>query len=116
VLGQTGRQVSVVMLNGDVFDVRAIERIGRGQVVGMLVVGDDLRRHREQALEMSDALTERGQRGVVVEIPDVVTDPGSGAFGHAEGVLLLGSAGQQRPRRGHRQLEVAGDVAARAAQ
>ena len=58
VLGQARGEVGVVVLDADVLDALARQRVGRRQVVGVQVVGDDLRRDREQPLEVRDALGE----------------------------------------------------------
>ena len=115
VLGEDGRQVGVVVLDGDVLDALAGQRVGGRQVVGVQVVGDDLRRHGEELLEVRDALGEGAQRLLVAQVADVVADPGARALGHAERALELGPAGQQ-PGGGERERERRGDVAARAAQ
>ena len=64
VLGQAGGQVGVVVLDRDVLDALARERVRGREVVGVQVVRDDLRRDREQPLEVRDALlrTSRASR------------------------------------------------------
>ena len=98
-LGQACRQVRVVVLDADQLDPVALERVLRREVLGVQVVGDHLGRHREQRAEVLDPVGERAQRLVVLEVADVVTDPGTGAAREAERALELGAAGEQRPRR-----------------
>ena len=89
--------------------------LGR-QVLGMQVVRHHRGLDREQPLEVVDALRERAQRLVVLEVADVMAHPRAPALRHGEGVLQLarrtraGAAARdrQRDRRRH--------VAARAAQ
>ena len=92
--------MGVVVLHADELDALALERVlasrgSRGAGRGRRPRGVD----REQALEVLDALAEGAQRLVVLEVADVVADPGALALGEAEGALQLGAAGQQRPRR-----------------
>ena len=54
-LGQAGGEVRVVVLDGDELDILALERVARGEHVGVEVVRDDLGAHREQPLEALDA-------------------------------------------------------------
>ena len=75
VLGQHRRQVGVVVLHAHVRDVLAGERVGRRQVVGVQVVGDDLRRDREEPLEVRDAHGEGAQGLLVAQVADVVARP-----------------------------------------
>ncbi len=77
----------------------ALERVLGRQVLGVQVVRDHLGRDGEQPLEVLDAVGERPQRLVVLEVADVMADPGARALGHAEGVLELGAAGQDRATR-----------------
>ena len=115
VLGQHRRQVGVVVLHAHVGDVLAGERVGRRQVVGVQVVGHDLRRDREEPLEVRHAHGEGAQGLLVAQVADVVARPCARALGQAEGALELGSAGQQLARvDGQRQR--LGHVPARAAQ
>ena len=94
---------------------RALEGVAGREVVGVKVVGDHPGLDREQALEMLDPLAKRCQRLEVLEVADVVPDPGTAALGDAEGALELGAAGEQR-RRLERQVDAPRDVAARAPQ
>ena len=52
VLGQRGGEVGMVVLDADVLDALALERVCGGQVAGMQVVRDDAWLDREQPLEM----------------------------------------------------------------
>ena len=76
VLGQARRQVRVVVLDPDQLDAVEIERVFGRQVLGVQVVGDDLGLDREQRSEVLDPLGERAERLVVLEVADVVADPG----------------------------------------
>ena len=82
----------------------------------MQVVDDNRRHHGEQALEGLDSLGERAERREVLQVSDVVADPGAFTPGEAEGVLELGPAGQQRRRRAAGKRERRGHEAARAPQ
>ena len=106
----------VVVLDGDALHPVARQRVGGRQVVRVQVVRDDLRRHREQPLEVRDAVLERAERLGVLEVADVVRDPGAAAAGQAERALELGPAGKHVAGGGHRQREHARHRAARPAQ
>ena len=94
VLGQARREVRVVVLDADELDAVALERIARGQVLGVQVVRDDLGTHVEEPLEVRDALAERRQRLGVAQVPDVMADPRPPAAGDAERALELRAAGE----------------------
>ncbi len=116
VLGEARREVGVVVLDGDVLDAFARERVGRREEVGMQVVRDDRGRDREQPLEVGDAVLERPQRLEVAEVADVRADPRTLAAREAERALELGSAREHVARGGDRQPHGRGRVAARAPQ
>ena len=83
----------------------------------MQVVGDDLRLHCEETPEMLDPIGERTQGLVVLEVADVVADPGARPLGQAEGVLQLRAACEDwRDGAVARQGQRGRDVTARAAQ
>ena len=103
VLGEARGEVRVVVLDADQLQAVALERVGGRRVVGVEVVGDDLGRDREQPLEVLDPLPVGEQRRVVLEVADVVADPGAAPAGEAERGLELRAAGQHRPRRSDRQ-------------
>ena len=105
-----------MVLHADELHALPLERVGRREVVGMQVVRDHLGRDGEQPLEVRDALAEGGQRLDVAEIADVVPDPRALAARQAERALELGSAREQRARRGDGQRLAGGDEAARAPQ
>ena len=77
---------------------------------------NDLRRDVEQPLEVLDALGERPQGLVVLQVPDVLGDEGPVLGAQAERAFQLGPAGQHRPREPAPQGERLGRVAARTAQ
>ena len=79
----------------------------------MEVVSDDLRRHREQPLEMLDPFDERQERLVVLEIADVVPHPGPRPSSDAERVLELRPAREDRPLGGVGERHAGRDVPAR---
>ena len=106
----------MVVLDGDVLDALARERVRGGEVVGMQIVRDHARLDREQPLEVGDPLLERGQRLGVLEVADVVADPGAAPAGEAERALELGAAREHVPACRDRQREHAGDRAAGAPQ
>src|SRR5262249_34193614 len=99
VLGQARGEVGVVVLDPDQLDPVKVERVLGRQVLGVEVVGDDLGLDREQPTEMRDALGERAQRLVVLEVADVVADPRAGPARQAERVLELGAAREDRASR-----------------
>ena len=91
-----------MMLDADQSTPSRSERVAGGQVVRVEVVRHQLGLDREQALEMLDSLGERAQGLVVLQVADVVADPGAGALRKAEGVLQLRTAAEQSasaPRR-----------------
>ena len=89
VLGEARGQMGVVVL--DAREVRAVQLEGerRRGVVGVQVMRDQLGPQREQALEMADPLPVGEQGRVVLEIADVVADPGAAPAREAEGGLEL---------------------------
>ena len=115
VLGQAGREVGVVVLDPEGLDALALERLARGEVVRMQIVGDHGRLDAEQALEVGHPLAERAQGLPIAQVADVVAHPGSTSLGQAEGVLELRAAGQQR-RSLQRKGQRSGHEPARAAE
>ncbi len=69
--GEDRGEVRVVVLDADGREVQVERERGR-EVVGMEVVGDDLGRDREQALEVGDPVGEGAQRLVVLQVADVM--------------------------------------------
>ena len=98
VLGQAGREVRVVVLHADELDAVALERVGRGEQVGVQVVRDDLGAHVEEPLEVLDALAEGRERLRVAQVADVVADPRARPTREAERALQLGAARRARGR------------------
>ena len=90
VLGETRRQVGMVMLHADQRHAVALERVRRREVVRVKVVSDDLGRDGEEPLEMRDPLGEGSQRLEVLEIADVVAEPGPPSAARQK--VLLSSA------------------------
>jgi len=114
VLGQAACQVRVMVLHGNA-RLRAAQGVARRQVVGVGVVGDDLRRDAEQAFHVGDAVLVGAQRVVVGQVADVLADEGVRVAGQAKGVLQLRTSRQQR-RGLEGQRHRVGRVAARATQ
>ena len=94
VLGKTGGQMGVMVLDPDELDALALERVFRRQIFRVKVVDDDFRTNREEPFEVHDSLAERAERLVVLEVADVMADPRAIALGDAERALQLGAAGQ----------------------
>ena len=72
VLGEARGDVRVVVLHAPQGQV-GLERPLRAEVLGMQVVDDDVGRDAEQPAEVLDRLAERGVRGRVLEVAEVVT-------------------------------------------
>ena len=115
-LGEARGQVGMVMLDADQCHVVALERVLGRQVARMKIVGDESRHDREGPLEVLDALAVGGERRDVLEVADVMRDPGVRSARDAERGLLLGTARQQRARGVDRQPQRVRHVAARPAQ
>lgn len=97
VVRQARSDVRVVMLDADVLDAFELERVLRGQVLGMQIVRDDGRGDVEQLPPMPDALGVGLERLVVLEVADVMRDERVVVFRQAEGVFQLGAAAQHVP-------------------
>ncbi len=115
VLGERRGEVRVMVLDADELDALALLRVARREVVGVQVVCDDLGHDLEQLLEVRDAVLQRRQRLVVLDVADVVAAPRAIALRDAERVLLLGAGAEHVAWRGDRQVERGRHVAARAA-
>ena len=87
----------MVVLHGDLI-FGATRCVTRGDVVGMNVVGDDLRLHAKQAAQVLDAMLVRAQRIVVRQVADMLAHEGMPIARQAKGVLQLGAGGEQRRR------------------
>ena len=96
--------MGVMVLHADRLEPFALERLARRQVVRVEVVCDQTRLDREHALEVLHPFAERVQRLPVLQVADVVADPGAAPLGDAEGALELGAAREQR-RRLERELD-----------
>ena len=82
----------------------------------MRVVGDELGLQREEPLEVRNPLSVREQSRIVLEVADVVAQPGAPVAGQAERRLELCAAGEQGTGRRKREVDARRDVAARAPQ
>ncbi len=108
VFGHAGGNVGMVVLDANSRQPlarRPLQRVARGQVVGVKVVGHRRRLDTEQPLQVGHAVLKGQQRLVILQIADVVTQEGVVVAGQAEGVLQLCPRGQQRgpaPRQPHR--------------
>src|SRR5208283_3716690 len=67
-----------------------------GEVVGMEVIGDDLRPDLENPLQMFDSFVEKTITFRVLQISDVLAQEGVLSFGEADGVLEFAADGQHR--------------------
>ena len=83
-----------------------------GEVLGMQVVGDQLRLHVEEPGVVFDPLPERAQSLVVLHVSDVVAHESVPFFSQTEGVLELSAAGQRVPGEATAQPERCGSVSA----
>ena len=95
--------MGVVVLDGDQLDARRAR--ARTGSTGSRGAGRGRRPRGATANSRSKWATpslKGAQCRVVLEVADVVADPRAFALGQAERVLLLGAAGQQRPRGGDR--------------
>ncbi len=54
----------------------SLNRVARRQVVRVQVAGDPLRRYPEQPLEVLDALLERAQRLIVLQVANMLAQEG----------------------------------------
>src|SRR4029077_12544776 len=95
-------------------DTLAVEPVARRQIVGMKVVDDNRGRDREEALEVVDALAVGLEGLEVLEVPDVVANPGAFPLGQAEGVLQLSPASEDRSPQNKRERDAGRRGAARA--
>ena len=111
VLRQARGEMGVMVLHPDGLDTLPLERVLGREIFRVEVVRDQLGPHSEERLEMLDPLGERAKRLVVLQVPDVMADPGATALGDTKGVLQLGPTGEDRRRRPERQI--ARNVAAR---
>ena len=95
VLHHARGDMSVVVLHGD---GRQAELGGplAGEVLGMHVVGDDLRRDAVEPRQMVDRLQERPIGGEVLEIADVMARHDPIVLGDADGALQFGADREDR--------------------
>ena len=88
--------MGVVVLHRAGLEVEVDGELGR-EVLGVQVVGHDLRRHAVEAAQVVDRLEERAVGGEVLQVADVVAGHDGVAGGHRHRALQLGSHGQDRP-------------------
>src|SRR5829696_2837003 len=96
VVREAARDVRPVVLDADSREPGFLQLTGvfGGQVLGMQIVGDQLRAHVEEPAIMLDSFPERAQRLVVLHVPDVVAHEGVAVSDQADRVLELSTAGQ----------------------
>ena len=88
----------------------------RRQVLGVKVVRDDLGAHAVERREMLDRLEERGVRGEVLEVAEMVARHDRRTLRDGDRALQLGSEGEDRSAGLEGKRQGFGRVAARAAQ
>src|ERR1017187_5020153 len=96
ILRHTTGNVCVVVLHANQLRSALFERPSGGEVVGMEVVGDDLRSNLENPLQMLDSFVEKAIAFCVLQISDVLAQESVLSFGEADGVLEFASDGQDR--------------------
>src|ERR687886_1746590 len=99
VVRQAAGDVRVVVLHAYAQEPRLLQLAGvlGGEVLGVQVVGHQLRLHVEEPAVVLDPLPEGAQGLIVLQVPDVVAEEDVALLGHAEGVLELAPAGQSVP-------------------
>ena len=93
VLDHARRDVGVVVLHGDGGQVELGGELAR-QVLGVQVVGDDLRRDAVQRAQVADRLGEGPVGGEVLQVADVMARHHPVVVGHADRALQLGPDGE----------------------
>src|SRR5215469_17838869 len=93
VLRHAAGNMRVMMLNTDEGRV-LLARPPGGEVVGMKIVGDDLRAYFEDSLKMRDRLFEEFIALQIFQISEVLTQEGVLALGEADGVLQFAAHGE----------------------
>jgi hypothetical protein len=68
--------------------------VATAEVIRMQVTGDDFGPDFKDALQMGDRLLEKVQCDHVFKIPDMLAQKRFVAFGDADGIFQLGTAGQ----------------------
>src|SRR5450759_3707327 len=96
ILRHTTGDVGVVVLHANQLRPTLLQRPLGGEVVGMKIVGDDLRLDFEDQLQMLDRFVEKTITFDVFQISDVLAQEGLISFGEADGVLEFASDGQHR--------------------
>ena len=93
VLGHAAGNVRVMMLHGE-FRFGTRQRPTRAERIRMQIVGDQKRFSLVHALQVVECFFEEPERLVVFKVADVLAEDGEAAFRQAEGVLQLGSDGE----------------------
>src|ERR1035437_9159366 len=88
--------VRVVVLHANQLRSTLLQRPLGGEVVGMKIVGDDLRLDFENPLQMHDRFVEKSITFHVLQISDVLAQESVLSFGEADGVFEFASDGQHR--------------------
>ncbi len=94
VFGQAGGQVGVVVLHRQPRQIATRFGVAGRGVVGMEIVGDQLRGDAEDLLQVVDGSGEGILDLGVLQIADVLAQISAIALGEADGVLQLGAEGQ----------------------
>ncbi len=96
VLHQAAYHVRMVVLHGDPLHGSAafhdLHGDAGGQVIGMHIVGDDLRSHREQPLVQGEGLPEMRERLQVLQVTEMLAQVRALPGQQAECTLQVGSA------------------------
>src|SRR5208282_2218275 len=87
ILRHTTGNVRVVVLHANQLHSTLLQRPSGGEVVGMEVIGDDLRPDLENPLQMFDSFVEKTITFRVLQISDVLAQEGVLSFCEADGVL-----------------------------
>ena len=108
--------MGVMVLDADEWTVELDGELRR-EVLRVEVMGDEVGDHTVQRRQVFDRLEERGVRGDVFEVADVMAGDHVGALGHRHRVLQLRSDGEDSDGRGvERQPDRLGGIATRATQ
>src|SRR4051794_12319791 len=83
--------VRVMMLHTDPSFNREFKGESRAHVSRMQIVRDRLRLHAKQLPQILECLLEKGERFVILEIADMLTDESVMIFGQAKGIFEFGA-------------------------
>ena len=95
VFGHYRYRVGMVMLDLVTGKVE-FDGVVAAQVIGMQIVGDDLRLDMEDPLHMPDCKLEKIIGGKILQVPDMLAQEGLVPFREADGALLLPAAPQHQ--------------------